>query len=78
MPDASHIDFNSLTWRAIEAWANEKIDEARTVIEARATDQITTEFERGRLNLAQEILELDPAKSVSRRPRDTGDDKPIY
>lgn len=57
------IEPDSATWRAVKAWAEARLSASRAANEARGLDPQKTEFERGRIALAKELLRLpEPSK----------------
>lgn len=54
---AFEIDFRSETWRALEAYANTRIDALRTKNDG-ALDAVTTAHLRGRIAALKDLLTL--------------------
>lgn len=57
----SDIDRNSLQWRKIEAWAQEKLAEHRSILEKPGTDIVLTEASRTGIAVLNELLLLPEA-----------------
>jgi hypothetical protein len=55
------IDVNSPTWKAVVKLASTVIAEAQLRIERRGYGATETEFERGRIEVARQILKLGEA-----------------
>lgn len=59
------IDPNSETWRAVRDHAQREIEVARERVETPRLDPIETEYLRGRIAVAKDILALgDPADEI--------------
>lgn len=56
---AEQIDEHSATWRAVKAHASRRLEDSRAALEAPGQDLARTEFERGRIAYAKELLELE-------------------
>lgn len=55
---SSRIDPHSFTWAAVKHKAQAEIDQAQETLEKRNIEQRDSDFLRGRIALAREILEL--------------------
>jgi hypothetical protein len=51
-------DFQSPTWKFIEAHAKERIDQCRTALEAPGMDVVTTEMLRAEIKALRGILKM--------------------
>lgn len=59
------IDIHSRTWDAVKAKAVKTLSDARSRLEARNIDPVTTEYERGRIQAMKDILSLaTPSESI--------------
>lgn len=52
------IDVNSLTWRSVEKFAREQIEDAHKQLETKGLGLDETNHQRGRIELARELLDL--------------------
>lgn len=52
------IDPHSATWETVEGKAKAALDEATRRLRQPGLDPVKTEFERGRIRMAEEILSL--------------------
>ena len=57
------IDPGSPTWRAIEAWANDQIEEARRALETPSTTPDLTEQLRGSIYALRALMALRAPKT---------------
>lgn len=55
------IEIHSATWRAIDAWADSALDEARAALEMRGLDPAESEHLRGRIAALRELQGLAAA-----------------
>lgn len=52
------IDIHSLTWRSVEAWAEDEISQTHERLEQTGLTQQATEYERGRIAALRDLLRL--------------------
>lgn len=58
------IDPKSDTWRAVEEWANERINDARLRNDSISADMVETSRLRGRIGTLKELLALIKAPAI--------------
>lgn len=59
------IDANSATWRAVKAWAEQEIENARGRLETRALPIEDTDYERGAIGKLRDLLALTNTKHLN-------------
>lgn len=65
------IDFTSPTWRAIQAMANQKLQELREQNDSPSLDATATANKRGRIAAWKELLALaEPKPTPEQQPSD--------
>ena len=58
LSESAKIDVHSFTWIAVKHMTEEELKAARDTIERRNLEQRDTDFLRGRISLALELLQL--------------------
>lgn len=58
METSNQIDLHSFTWLAIKHHAETELKDSQDQVERRNIEQRDSDFHRGRMSLAREILEM--------------------
>lgn len=59
------VDENSRTWRAVKEWADKRMTSSRASLEAQGLEPVQTEFERGRIAAAKELMNLPKQNMIN-------------